>query len=741
MNRTCRVGVHGRNNPVFEDVDYQVIQDAGIEAIKMMSQTQPAVFERIKSLQPNVELITRLYEDRIGSGHHPTPADYAAKMIPILKNLQPYCQKFHITNEPNHIHRYEGWGATDEDAQNFNEWFLEVYDRLKQACPWAELGFPGLAVPDFLHRDRVWLKICRPAVERADWLGVHCYWQTPNDGRPSVIFNENFGLTFKYYHQEFPDKVLEILECGNSNIQSNIPISEDDVAREYTDWLQEVFKYPYINSASFFILSSQDTGNWAFFSWREESGRLKPVVHRVKELPRPRLMPVTVQPPTPPAPAPVDVPEPVSEPEPVTPGGFTNQNMIDAMYNVGRALGIQPEPWGLLTRAGLSLGELAADREAVYDGLSLAQLNLTPEERRLAREELAKLGPGGVADDTEVEFTNQNVIDAFHQAGRKLGLADPWALLVKAGFTLGELAIDRLAIYSGRLISQNPHITEEEKSLVKEEMRTILGLEADAEFSFGSPLETAPPFLRSHPELVGIPPAMPKPEHLPVSEAASTIERRVCQIWNRYGWVLMTIADLLVIEVPLAVAIPVSEGQTRGVDSDGRMIIRFEVHLFREKLGPDKVDQFDNHFQCDSNLPWQSHQWRDSATDEWQNVHQNQDSEWAAFDVARSLDDQAAKLALAMGMPGILGCNHAAIGYNSVDDMYNAFASSERCQLIGLFDLIGGPGSASRTGEALADDDIDTFAALYKGSQEAAKYSAKLRQAVAAFEKFKPDLA
>jgi len=263
--RTCKVGIHGRNHEEWHDVDFRVLRDAGVEVIKPMSQTRPHHFERMKRELPNVEIITRLHGDGFGVGHHPSPGQFAGQMIPVMANLRPSCTKFHVHNEPNHVARYEGWGNSDDDARNFNAWFLEVYQRLKEAHPWASLGFPGLALPHFGHRDWQWLDICRPAIERADWLGVHCYWQTP-PGQGPQLMHEALGMNFKHYHDKYPNKTLEILECGNSNIQNNYPISDEAVADEYVQWLQEVFKYPYVNSASFFILSSQDTSNWSFFS-------------------------------------------------------------------------------------------------------------------------------------------------------------------------------------------------------------------------------------------------------------------------------------------------------------------------------------------------------------------------------------------------------------------------------------------------------------------------------------------
>lgn len=380
--RTCRVGVHGRNHHIFHDIDYQVIRDANLEVVKMMSQTRPEVFERIKRENPGIEIITRLYDDRIGPGGHPSPQAFADKVIPIMQSLRDYCIKFQVANEPNHLDRIEGWGPEDEDAQSFNDWFLKVYDQLKGVCPWASIGFPGLAVPVFAHGGQAWLDECRPAIERADWLGVHCYWQTPPppplDNRPSVIFHESFGLTFKQYHQQYPHKTIEILECGNSNVQSDWhsdwAIPDDDVAQEYVAWLEKVFKYDYINSASFFILSSQDP-RWSFFAWRTEQNRIKPVVQRVGQMSRPPLRQVQAPPPT---------------PEPPVPERYTNQHIITAFRDAAVKLGLGD--WDLMEQAGIKLADLVQDRNAPYHGTDIDQLpNLTEEQKQLIKSELAAL--------------------------------------------------------------------------------------------------------------------------------------------------------------------------------------------------------------------------------------------------------------------------------------------------------------------------------------------------------------
>jgi hypothetical protein len=647
--RTCRVGVHGRNNEDFKDLDFQVIRESKAEVVKMMSHSKPSVFEEIKKIDANIEIITRLHDDRIHYDH-PSAAEFAEKMIPVMAKLKPYCRKFQIANEPNHRDKYEGWGKTDDDARDFNQWFIRVCDRLKDAHPWAEIGFPGLAVPHYGHRDRDWLQICREAVLRADWLGVHCYWQTPNDGRPSGIFREDFGLTFKFYHQLFPDKTLEILECGNSNIQDNIPISPDDIAREYVAWLQEVFKYDYINSASFFLLSSQDTKNWDFFAWRTENGFIKPVVYLVKDMHRPPL--------------------------------------VSPSINGGPA--------------------------------GAAHLTAAPPPPAV---------PG--------KFTNQHMLNAFNRTDLKFGLSG-WELLQRAGFTLGYFIGNRNAAYTGPKIDKLPHLTPKQIDVLKQELASITGLTPGVDFSGSG--EAGPEVLWQRPELVSATLAVPTNLHLKAAASALNAENRVARVWNRYGWLLLQIADTLEIEPALAVAVLAAEvSEQRGFSgSDGQMTIRFETHIFDQKWGQAHAAQFKAHFAYNAAQPWQKHRWRSQAGTPWSDIHQNQTSEWAAFNQASELDEAAARLALRMGFTGLMGFTYNAIGYESVGQMYDAFNSGERYQLLGFFDLIAGRNAFSRELTALRAADLDTYAALHYGSNEAAKYTSILYAVVAAFHRLNP---
>lgn len=284
-----RVGVHARNSVFFTEPDYELIRRVRIETIKMMSLTDVSVYERLRRENPGIEFIVRLYDDRIRRDSRPSPADFVAKMVPIIVRLQPYATKFEIHNEPNHAEGVEGWGASDDNARSFRDWYMQVLSALKEACPWAQFGFPGLA-PNSPHRDLEWLTICRDAIRASDWLGCHCYWQDGN------MLKDEWGLRFKLYHERFPRKTIEITEFGDSTPNR----SRDEIARLYVQYYTELNRYPYLGSASAFIASSPDPA-WVNFVWMKEGGEMLPVVHAVTNMER---KPVEIAPPVPVPPPP-----------------------------------------------------------------------------------------------------------------------------------------------------------------------------------------------------------------------------------------------------------------------------------------------------------------------------------------------------------------------------------------------------------------------------------------------------
>lgn len=144
----------------------------------------------------------------------------------------------------------------------------------------------------------------------------------------------------------------------------------------------------------------------------------------------------------------------------------------------------------------------------------------------------------------------------------------------------------------------------------------------------------------------------------------------------------------------------------------GRMVIRFEAHIFAKEL--DDPGLYAAHFRHnDSGRPWIEHYWRPTQADVWRAVHTgSQDSEWAAFEFARQLDETAALRSISMGAPQIMGFNHARIGYPTVQAMFAEFSDSQFHQLFGLINFIL---ADSALADALRRKDWRTVVRLYNG--------------------------
>lgn len=220
--------------------------------------------------------------------------------------------------------------------------------------------------------------------------------------------------------------------------------------------------------------------------------------------------------------------------------------------------------------------------------------------------------------------------------------------------------------------------------------------------------------------------------------ASGAAEKLVARTWNRLGRLLSAIAIPLKLDPGAAVAVFCVESAGNGFASDGRMIIRFENHHFFRYWGKDQRELFDAHFRFSGVKSWQGHLWRSRTDENFQKVHVNQASEWSAFECARGLDDTAAKLSISMGTPQIMGSNYADAGFESVQEMFDRFAQSERRQVVAFFDFLQGHETHPRKVIALQRRDFIRFAELYNGPGNAAEYGARIAQSFEAFQRLRP---
>jgi hypothetical protein len=273
-----KIGVNGRNDfwaKTFTEQDYQAIRGAKIELVKMFSYTQPDVYRRLREENSAIDFIVRLHDE----GDHGTPEEFVNRHAPRIAELRPFTYKFEILNEPNYPGW--GWGPTLADARAFNDWYIAVVGRLRERFPWIEPGFPGLSpkmLPDDPNDDLEWVQECRQAVQKSDWLGCHCYWFDENS-----VLHPVFGLRFTHYNSLFPDKPIHITEFNGS--PTGIP--DWYMAEYYKRYYTKVADYPYVKSASAFILSSPDPAFQSLAWWDPKSGEMRPVVWFVGGLTRP----------------------------------------------------------------------------------------------------------------------------------------------------------------------------------------------------------------------------------------------------------------------------------------------------------------------------------------------------------------------------------------------------------------------------------------------------------------------
>ena len=75
------------------------------------------------------------------------------------------------------------------------------------------------------------------------------------------------------------------------------------------------------------------------------------------------------------------------------------------------------------------------------------------------------------------------------------------------------------------------------------------------------------------------------------------------------------------------------------------------------------------------------------------------------------------------------------MGFESADQMFDAFKSSEKRQVIGFFDFVQGTGTSSRKVQAMRDQNFIRFAELYNGAGNASEYGSIIEKYFADFQR------
>lgn len=232
--------------------------------------------------------------------------------------------------------------------------------------------------------------------------------------------------------------------------------------------------------------------------------------------------------------------------------------------------------------------------------------------------------------------------------------------------------------------------------------------------------------------------AAPEDQRIQLDSAAGSTERLLAGVWNRFGAALLAEAQRLQIDPGLAAALLAVESNGAGFGVDGRLIIRFENHLFYHYWGEQHQAHYFTHFAFDNGERWRGHRWRPDPNGPWQECHlDNQAIEWQVFSFARQLDETAALLSISMGIAQIMGFNYAATGFDSVQSMFAAYRAGIANQIGGFFRFL----ENNRLVAPVRVGDYHAFARGYNGPGQADFYATKIQEYVATLAALRRPLA
>lgn len=263
----CLVGLHGRADGRLVSNDYRAIEEAGVEAVKLLSHAAPE--DSLVLLGMKQFVLTRLYASF--NNRTVSPEDFCSWVVDdARRHYQSGARYFEIHNEPNL--RQEGWGRSWANGAEFGRWWISVRDNLASQFPGSKWGWPGLSpdgwsIPDRAN-DWLFLDAASDATQRADFICLHVYWQSLEEMRGNFYLSQ--------YRARFPDKLLFVSEFSNPS--PHVPKAEKGA--QYREFYQRLRRIPGVGAAFAFVSSA--SSGFDHETWVGEDGQLSPIPTAVK---------------------------------------------------------------------------------------------------------------------------------------------------------------------------------------------------------------------------------------------------------------------------------------------------------------------------------------------------------------------------------------------------------------------------------------------------------------------------
>jgi len=245
----CLAGLGMANVQPLTSQELFAVATSRVEAFKVLTLPNPndnkELVKSLKDIRPDMFIAARLFF-ACDPNNRFSPQNFVETVWDGMEALyQSGVRYFEVHNEPNLP--LEGMGWNWRNGAEFGEWFVRVVEILRGRFPEAKFGFPGVSpqpnVPDFLEGAGQY-------VLQADWVGVHCYWQSA-DQPPYPMTADNAGMYWRSFRERYPDKLLMITEFSNNS--PDVPAAEK--GRQYARYYQLLRHEPNLGAAFAFALS------------------------------------------------------------------------------------------------------------------------------------------------------------------------------------------------------------------------------------------------------------------------------------------------------------------------------------------------------------------------------------------------------------------------------------------------------------------------------------------------------
>lgn len=261
-SRPCLVGLNSRAGGTMQEADYAVVEKARIEAVRIYNHTPDAAIQRLRQIQPEVFLLARMTHP-FSEGALTGKAWAAALSADFARLIDQGVQYFELQHAPN-LQQF-GWRTAWRSGEEFGEWWMEAAASLRSRFPAARFGFPGISpggqVPGQRMDADVFIDGADLAMTLADWIGVHCYWNSEAE-----LNARSHGRYVEVVRQNYPDKLLFITEFGNYNRYTNSNVK----GREYREFYKRLRGSSGIGAAFAQVVSASK--GYDALAWRTEHG-------------------------------------------------------------------------------------------------------------------------------------------------------------------------------------------------------------------------------------------------------------------------------------------------------------------------------------------------------------------------------------------------------------------------------------------------------------------------------------